>query len=231
MLYGAIAFIAVLGALLITVLSFWNARPIREILFLTERLVPEDSRNPDEAGMDRMRAILMQLYASRQEKGTPAAGEPEPEYGIPVMPESPDADLLLTPDENPLPSAGMEHLSEYDLVRQVMAFIELHQDESILNVSMLADRFGMEISNLSHQFKNRTGYALSDYLNARKLDVACTKLRSTRMSVASIAESLGYSHASSFIRMFKRVYGITPTQFRGEAQADPLPESESDEES
>lgn len=76
----------------------------------------------------------------------------------------------------------------------------------------------MEISNLSHQFKNRTGYALSDYLNARKLDAACTKLRDTNQSVASIAESLGYAHASSFIRMFKKVYGMTPTQFRVEAQ-------------
>lgn len=48
---------------------------------------------------------------------------------------------------------------------------------------------------------------------------ACAKLRDTRLPVAAIAENLGYAHASSFIRMLKKVYGITPTQFRVEAQA------------
>jgi len=117
-------------------------------------------------------------------------------------------------------------ISESLLVRQVLAFIDQHQEDGTLNVSMLADAFGLEISNLSHQFKNRTGYSLSDYLNARKLDVACTKLRDTELSVAAIAASLGYAHASSFIRMFKKVYGITPTQFRLEARQPHLPPSE-----
>lgn len=216
-LYVALAFIAILGALLITVLSFWNARPIREILYLTERLSPDETTSAEDAALDRIRTILIQLYTDRE--APPAALEPASFTDQEELPEPTEDDLLLEKEDEAVPVADREsRQGESALVRQVMAFIDQHQEDGSLNVSMLADTFHLEISNLSHQFKNRTGYALSDYLNARKLDAACTKLRDTNQSVASIAESLGYAHASSFIRMFKKVYGMTPTQFRVEAQ-------------
>lgn len=217
LLWGALVFIAVLGAGLVTVLSFWNARPIREILYLTERLSPDETTMAEDAALDRIRTILIQLYTDRE--APPAALEPAPFTDQEELPEPTEDDLLLEKEDEAVPVADQEsRQGESALVRQVMAFIDQHQEDGSLNVSMLADTFHLEISNLSHQFKNRTGYALSDYLNARKLDAACTKLRDTNQSVASIAESLGYAHASSFIRMFKKVYGMTPTQFRVEAQ-------------
>ncbi len=218
MLYVALAFIAILGALLITVLSFWNARPIREILYLTERLSPDETAPADEAALDRIQTILIQLYSDRESSADTL--EPIVSPDREETPAVTDDDLLLETEDETMPVSNQENQQcESVLIRQVMAFIDQHQEDGCLSVSMLADTFHMEISNLSHQFKNRTGYALSDYLNARKLDVACAKLRDTRLPVAAIAENLGYAHASSFIRMFKKVYGITPTQFRLEAQA------------
>lgn len=218
MLYGALAFIVVLGAILSTVLSFWNVRPIREILYLTERLSPDSPTQEDQAALDRIRTILIRLYAASEAQGHQAADASQPDE---AMEEPEDATLLMDMQEHTDEPLAQQELQrrESTLLRQVIAFIDQHQEDGNLCVSMVADHFDVEISNLSHQFKNGTGYALSDYINARKLDVACTKLRDTRMSVTSIAEGLGYSHASSFIRMFKKVYGITPTQFRSEAQA------------
>jgi len=226
LLWGALIFIAVLGAGLATVISFWNARPIREILFLTERLSPDSPAPKEEVALDRIRTILIQLYADREPHSQTSADMVLPPVEEKILPESTDADLLLDAQEDVPPAMQETQISESLLVRQVLAFIDQHQEDGTLNVSMLADAFGLEISNLSHQFKNRTGYSLSDYLNARKLDVACTKLRDTELSVAAIAASLGYAHASSFIRMFKKVYGITPTQFRLEARQPHLPPSE-----
>jgi len=225
LLYSAIAFIGLLGALLILVLSFWNARPIREILYLTERLSPVDEEVMDEAALDRIQSILIRLY---QDQTARPEQPPLAEQAEAVMAQSPDADLLMDMEEEPAAQDSPQRGAEYDLVRQIMAFVDQHEEDGTLTVSLLAQVFQLEISNLSHQFKNRTGYALSDYLNARKLDVACAKLRDTRLPVAVIAEKLGYTHASSFIRMFKKVYGITPTQFRAEAQAvvSPHPGSE-----
>ena len=49
-----------------------------------------------------------------------------------------------------------------------------------------------------------------------KLRVARELLISTDMDVAQIGERLGYTHPSSFIRMFHKVEGITPAQYREE---------------
>ena len=216
LLYGSIVIVGILGAILITVLTYWNAMPIREILFLTERLSPTTEANQDEAALDRIRSILIQLYSDRS---IPAAQQETKKEAPPVLHESLDTDLLMKPETTEEVQQNQKdiHQCESALVRRVLAFVDEHDADAALNVNMVADAFEMEPSNLSHQFRNWTGYALSDYLNARKLDVACARLRDTRLSVAAIAESLGYAHASSFIRMFKKVYGITPTQFRNEA--------------
>lgn len=137
-LYVALAFIAILGALLITVLSFWNARPIREILYLTERLSPDETTTAEGAALDRIRTILIQLYTDRE--ALPPALEPMPFPDQEEMPEPTEDDLLLEKEDETMPVSDQEsRQGESVLVRQAMAFIDQHQEDGNLNVSMLAD--------------------------------------------------------------------------------------------
>lgn len=101
-----------------------------------------------------------------------------------------------------------------EMTTKVLKFICDESDIGDLSAGQVARHFNMEISNLSHRFKAATSYTLSDYINARKLVIACQKLQETDESINSIAESLGYLHTSSFTRMFKKVYGVSPTQYR-----------------
>ena len=74
----------------------------------------------------------------------------------------------------------------------------------------------MSSSNLSHQFKRATGKTLSSYIAEHKVRLAREFLETTDMDVMQIGERLGYTHSSSFIRMFHRVEGVTPMQYREE---------------
>ncbi len=100
-------------------------------------------------------------------------------------------------------------------IAELVAYIDAQKDD-IPNVYEVAERFGVSPSNLSHQFKRATGETLSNYIAAHKLRVARELLVNTDMDVAQIGERLGYTHPSSFIRMFHKVEGITPAQYRDE---------------
>lgn len=83
-----------------------------------------------------------------------------------------------------------------------------------LTVTSIAERFGMSVSSLSHKFKEEMGCNISDYILACKINHACLMLRSTDMTIAEIAEQIGYCRYTSFVRAFKQEKGITPSAYR-----------------
>ncbi len=101
-----------------------------------------------------------------------------------------------------------------DIIPRVIAYIDENITEYELSVGFIADQFDISISNLSHQFKARMNCTISGYITEKKLAYAGDRLLTTDESISSIAESLGYSQATSFIRKFKQFYGVTPTEYR-----------------
>ena len=102
-----------------------------------------------------------------------------------------------------------------DDIAKIVTYID-EQREEIPNAYELAERFKVSSSNLSHQFKRATGKTLSSYIAEHKVRLAREFLETTDMDVMQIGERLGYTHSSSFIRMFHRVEGVTPMQYREE---------------
>ncbi len=103
-----------------------------------------------------------------------------------------------------------------DIIPRVIAYIDENITEYELSVGYIADQFDISISNLSHQFKARMNCTISSYITEKKLAYAGDRLLTTDESVSSIAETLGYSQATSFIRKFKQFYGVTPAEYRNQ---------------
>lgn len=77
---------------------------------------------------------------------------------------------------------------------------------------------------LSRVFKEATGRGFSEYKLRLKIDKAQEWLEKTGHSVDKIAYSLGYLNSESFIRIFKKFTGQTPTEYRARrAQAKKKP--------
>ena len=100
------------------------------------------------------------------------------------------------------------------LVLKVLEYIEENIEYREMNVNMIAEHFCVSASNLSHQFKLYTNNKISEYILMRKLERAKEMLKNTDYRISEIAELLGYSQTSSFIRTFKHCYGITPAEYR-----------------
>lgn len=63
-------------------------------------------------------------------------------------------------------------------------------------------------------FKDATGMTIVQYKAQQKLEYACHLLQHTNISVSSISSHLQYDSLSYFVRLFKKTYGMTPSEYR-----------------
>jgi two-component system response regulator YesN len=75
---------------------------------------------------------------------------------------------------------------------------------------------------LSRIFKQSTGKSFSEYKLKIKTEKAKELLSKTGYNVNQLAEKLGYENAESFIRLFRRFAGYTPTEYRKKFKKDKI---------
>ena len=83
-----------------------------------------------------------------------------------------------------------------------------------MSTALLAHRLGFSRAYFSTFFKKSTGVSVSDYLLMCRINRAKLLMSENSLSVSEIAERVGFSEVSSFIRAFRRKEGITPLQYR-----------------
>ncbi len=100
------------------------------------------------------------------------------------------------------------------LIQQIEQYLQVHYCESEFTVQKAASQFNLSMSNLSHYFKSHTGVTVSDYVEGLRLNLAQTFLKETDKSVSEISALVGYLQPASFMRAFKKVLGVSPTNWR-----------------
>lgn len=111
--------------------------------------------------------------------------------------------------------AVCQHLQSHsrgETVMQVKAYLEQHYADTNLSLTQVADHFG--IKYVSQLFKDELGENYSDYLARIRISHAKKQLLTTDDTIQRIAERVGYQHSFSFIRLFKKLTGMTPGDYR-----------------
>jgi AraC-like DNA-binding protein len=67
---------------------------------------------------------------------------------------------------------------------------------------------------LSRVFKREIGMTFSEYLSEYRMRMAKVMLETTDKKIAEIGEQLQYKNISAFIRSFRKLYDMTPGQYR-----------------
>ncbi|MFD1675230.1 helix-turn-helix domain-containing protein [Alicyclobacillus fodiniaquatilis] len=95
-------------------------------------------------------------------------------------------------------------------------YIEDHAKEDF-KVQDVADHVGLSVSRAVHLFKESFDFTMVQYALEIKLSNAVERMNYTHMSLEQIAESCGFGSYAYFHKVFKRKYGVSPTQFRMKA--------------
>lgn len=95
-------------------------------------------------------------------------------------------------------------------------YIDQHYREQDFNMNHLTHALLVNQTYLRSMFKAEMGMTISDYVTKCKMDAAKALLSKGEHRLAHIAEFLGYSDSSYFSKCFKRYFGISPSDYRGE---------------
>ncbi len=112
-------------------------------------------------------------------------------------------------------------------IDQVLAYIERNLTRPISRED-LARQAAFAPSYFSALFREATGTTIPEYINARRVNRAQELLRQPQTRVSSVCYAVGFRDLSNFNRVFKRLVGQTPREYRQALFADDPEGAETD---
>lgn len=109
---------------------------------------------------------------------------------------------------------GLHHLTRTNpRAIEIISWLEENLD-STMTVRKLADHFGMNYRYVSRLIKKETGLTASNLIIQKKLEIACDLLLKSNLPLKIIADRSYFNDEKYFLRIFKKRFGQTPTQYR-----------------
>lgn len=108
------------------------------------------------------------------------------------------------------------HSKQQNMIRAISGYIYANYDATWLGLASTAEQFGISVAYLSQLYKDQTGVNFSDDLEKYRMKKAKDLLLNKDLSIEDISTRTGYQSATAFRRAFKRVEGISPSEFRSE---------------
>jgi AraC-like DNA-binding protein len=96
---------------------------------------------------------------------------------------------------------------------KIMQWVE-EQYTNPFDLDKLAKELHLSKHHVSHLFRTETGSSITEYVIARRIRQACWLLKTEAMPIEHIGSQVGIPHFSYFCRLFKKITGVTPKQYR-----------------
>ncbi|WP_027094491.1 helix-turn-helix domain-containing protein [Cohnella thermotolerans] len=106
------------------------------------------------------------------------------------------------------------------LVEDIQRFVGEHYAEHGLSLEAAAERFGFSSGYIGKLFKSMTGATFIDYVTHVRMERAKELLAAGNDPIAQIGERVGVYNVPYFTTLFKKKYGMTPSQYREQAAND-----------
>ena len=98
-------------------------------------------------------------------------------------------------------------------IKQAITEIELNLSKP-LNLKTLAGKINISPNHLSTLFRKEVGSTLTDFINQKRIEHALLLLNATNWQIQVIAQDCGVTDANYFTKLFKKIVGMTPNEYR-----------------
>lgn len=115
---------------------------------------------------------------------------------------------------------SIHRLDELDAARRmkdIVAYVDEYYMEE-LSLEKLSNLFFISREHISRKFKQETTLPLSKYMTKLRIDQTKIWLKETEETIYSISLMLGYQDEKYLSKLFKKIVGVTPFEYRNENQ-------------
>jgi AraC-like DNA-binding protein len=131
------------------------------------------------------------------------------------------ADLAACTDYRLLSNAQLQSVDDDHSMNQIDAVVSRITDNLSQSFSAgeMAAELGMSESRFSRFFRRATGNTFTDFVNRVRINRACQLLMETDRLITHICYEVGFNNVANFNRRFLEIKGMTPSEFRKQAES------------
>ncbi|WP_308531388.1 helix-turn-helix domain-containing protein [uncultured Paenibacillus sp.] len=107
-----------------------------------------------------------------------------------------------------------QQVREKHTIADIVQYVE-HNYQSDLSLQDIAGQFLVSREYVSRKFKQEFGINFSDYLAAYRIDKAKLLMANPHLKLQDIAEMVGFHDVKYFSKVFKKLTGMSPRDYRG----------------
>ena len=110
--------------------------------------------------------------------------------------------------------------SDEQFMKRVMEIVNANISNSEFNITQMVDEVGMSRTQLHRKLKELTGFSAARFMQNIRMQQAMKLLKEKRVNVSQIAYSVGFASQTHFSTTFKQYYGVSPTEYIRQLEAD-----------
>lgn len=110
----------------------------------------------------------------------------------------------------------LENMLKPDLnesIQKAVSFINDNIAEE-LSIKYISKSINVSKSVLYKKFHDHFSCTVSEYINKRRIEKSIDLLKNTDLSIEDISQKVGYSNASYYSKIFKRLNGVSPLKYK-----------------
>ena len=99
-------------------------------------------------------------------------------------------------------------------VDEACVYILKNLSDKNLNVTMISEAVGSIPQRLIPMFQKQLNMGIAEYVNYQRIEMARKLLTTTKLKATQISDQVGYCNTDTFTRNFRKLMGVTPTEYR-----------------
>lgn len=125
-----------------------------------------------------------------------------------------DINQILMEKINLFHSSLQEQNKENTTIYNIKEFIGKNYSNETLSVKDISQHVYLSSTYVCTIFKNETGKTLNQYLTEFRIEKAKNMLKDSRFKITDISSKVGYSDSNYFGKTFKKLVGLSPSEYR-----------------
>lgn len=106
-----------------------------------------------------------------------------------------------------------EEAEQVKIIREIHDHLTEHMEQRV-TIEELSHRYLINPTTLKTVFKEVYGNSLAAHMKEHRMEKAAELLRETELSIAAVAEAVGYDSAGKFSSAFRERYHLLPSEYR-----------------